>query len=75
MTTTVRVRAGDLSAGLTRDPLTGVIGGIPITEGAFFFTVTAVNDRGSTSVTREGLVRPAEVNGLGHARARLTLTR
>ncbi|MBQ3345715.1 MAG: putative Ig domain-containing protein, partial [Synergistaceae bacterium] len=45
------VSSGTLPAGLTLDPSTGEISGIPTSSGAFTFTLTASNSAGSDSRT------------------------
>ena len=58
-TPTYTVSAGDLPAGLTLDPTTGAITGVPTGSGAYSFTITAYNAAGSVSKAFTGTVAPA----------------
>jgi len=56
---TYTISAGDLPAGLTLNPDTGAITGIPTGVGAYSFTVSAYNSAGSTSQVYSGSIAPA----------------
>jgi hypothetical protein len=56
---TYTVSDGDLPAGLSLDPATGAITGIPTGVGAYTFTVSAYNSAGSISQVYSGSIAPA----------------
>lgn len=60
---TFSVTSGQLPAGLTLDPVTGVIAGSPTTAGAYSFTVTATNPVGTASTVYAGTIPGTETGG------------
>jgi hypothetical protein len=58
-TPTYTVSDGDLPAGLTLDPVTGAITGVPTGSGSYSFTITAYNAAGSVSKLFTGTIVPA----------------
>ena len=56
---TYTISDGDLPAGLSLDPATGAITGIPTGVGAYTFTVSAYNSAGSISQVYSGSIAPA----------------
>jgi hypothetical protein len=56
---TYTISAGDLPAGLSLDPDTGAITGIPTGVGAYSFTVSAYNSAGTISQVYSGSIAPA----------------
>lgn len=53
---TYSVTDGELPDGLTLDPVTGAITGTPTTAGDYSFSITAVNEHGSVTMTFTGTI-------------------
>lgn len=56
--TVVLTSTGTLPAGMSFDPATGIISGIPTAAGAYTFSVTATNEFGSDTKNYSGTVLP-----------------